>query len=342
MSLPTSNSTAAELARELTQATRPGVNLSEALQAAAEGSRNRRLASALRAVAERVNRGEPLEQILTHDSPLPLHLAGLMRASLATGQPALAIAEWLFARERARSHWHNVLGAISYPLATLAGTYVVFLFFSIWLIPDLRAMLDDMGLKIPAASRAIFWFTEKGAPLSLAIFGGVAVLLLLVRVIGGRSVWSQLVSAAPVIGPLWLWSGSSELLRALAILLDRRIPLPQALQLTGEGISDAALAGHCRRLAARVEQGSELTRAMQSSPELPPSIFPLIRSGERSGTLPDSLRAAAEMLESRLQAQASIVMQLAPTLIFLAITGMALMMVAGFMVPLLTLIQGLT
>lgn len=336
------NSQAAALAREITQATQTGAPLSEALLAASDGAHDGRTARALRQLSERVARGEPLAQILENNSPLPAHLSGLLRASLATGQPSLAIAEWLFARERAHSHWKSVLAALTYPLATLAGAYGLFVFLSMYLMKDLALMLTEFNIQMPDHVQAIYLFTQHGAPLSLVLLGGVAVILLLVRVFGGRSVWSQFMTAVPLLGPLWHWSGSSELYRVLAILLDRQIPLPQALQLAATGISDAALGQHCQRLAVRVEQGSELARAMQASPELPASTFPLIRNGERTGTLVASLTTAAEMLESRMQAQAAIIMQLAPVVIFLLVIGIYFLLVTGYILPMFSLIRGLT
>ncbi|QDU29854.1 Type II secretion system protein F [Anatilimnocola aggregata] len=341
------SSTAADnaLARELTQATRSGAQLGEALLAAAEGTSDRRLGRALTSIAERIKRGEPLDQILTKDSPLSAPLSGLMRASLVTGQPAMAISQWLFIREQSRAQWQNVMTALNYPLISLAATYCVFLFISLWLAPALKSMLENMtslGVKLSAGTAAIYWFTEYGVAISLTLFGFIGAFLLLLRLIGGRSTWSQFVSAAPVLGPLWHWSGSSELLRALALLLDQQIPLPQALRLTGDGIRDAALARHAHTLAVRVEQGASLSQAMQALHELPASIFPLVRNGERSGTLPDALRTAAEMLASRQQAQASMILQLAPTVVFLLIAGMVVMMVAGFLAPLVQLIRGLS
>lgn len=318
------------LAHELTLAARSGAPLGEALQAAAEGASDRRLARQLRELARQIERGESLEQILTKSSSVPPHLAGLLRASLATGKPSFAIAEWLFARQQTRSHWRSVLAALAYPLATLAAAYALYVSLSIWLLPDYLELFDGSLIKAPPGLLAFFKFNTRGAPISLMLLGGIGVALLLVRLIGGRRGWSRLMTAVPLFGPLWRWSSSSELYRALAILLDNQIPLPEALRLTGEGISDADLAVHCRWLATRVEQGSELHRAMRASPELPPSTFPLIRNGERAGTLVASLRTAAAMLDTRLQAQASIITQLAPTVIFLAVFMIVGMMLAGF------------
>jgi general secretion pathway protein F len=335
------NSTSAALAGELAQATRGNLRLSEALQAAAEGAQSRKLRMALEQVATRLERGETLEHVLANDSPLPPHLSGLMRAALATGQPGQAIAEWLLARERARAYWNNILAALYYPLATLLAAYALFIGFSLWLIPELRATLEMLKIELPEAVLAIYWVTGQGAYVSLIVLGILAVILLLIRVLGGKRGWSLFMSTVPLFGSLWHWSGSSELYRALALLLEQRLPLPEALRLTSQGIADAALARHCEALAAQLEQGTDFTHAVQRSPELPASTLPLLRSGERAGDLVAGLRAAADMLESRLQAQSSLLLHLAPAVIFIAVLGMALMMVVGFVIPLLTLIRGL-
>jgi type II secretory pathway component PulF len=302
------------------------------LQAAAEGTSDRRLARHLRDLAQRIDRGESLEQILTTGSSLPPHLAGLLHASLSTNKPSFAIAEWLFARQQAHSHWRSVMMVLAYPLATLVATYALYVYFALRLLPDFSSLLEglEFGVKFPSGVLAFFRFNMSAAPISLWVLAGLAVVLLLVRLLGGRRGWSRFMTALPIFGPLWHWSSSSELYRALAILLDNQIPLPEALRLTGDGISDAALAAHCRWLATRVEQGSELHRAMRASPELPASTFPLIRSGEQAGTLVASLRTAAEMLDSRLQAHASIIMQLMPTVVFLLVLCLVGMMLAGF------------
>ena len=321
------NSNTTELARQIVQGTQSSLPLAEALFAAAEGTADCRLAKSLKILAERIQTGEPLPQILTENSPLPPSLSGLLKASLATGEPARAITEWLVARD---VHWRNVMQALIYPLATLAGTYLLFLFMAFHLVPVFLQIGEGMQyMQRPGPLQAAYQVLQQGAPLSLMMLFGVAVVLLLVRAIGGARGWSQFMSALPLLGPLWLWSGSSELFRALAILLERKIALPEALRLTGSEINDAALAQHCRELALQVEQGATLSNAIQTARELPESTVPLIRVGEKSGTLAAACRTAAEMLETRLAAQANLVRQLAPTAIILLTLSMYASMAAA-------------
>lgn len=341
MNANSSNSNAAGVARELSQALSSGGSLGTALEAAADGCRSRRLARALRKLAERVNRGEPLEHILQTNSPLPPFLSGVMRAGLATGHPALSIAEWLFLRERVHSQWREVLGAIAYPLAMLGATYALFLVLNFAVLPGLKEGLAELNFQqqLPPSTERVWWCMDHLPRISLEVLGIVAVGLGLVRLIGGRVAWSKLMWSLPLLGSLWHWGGSSELLRALALMLDHHIPLPQALTLTGDGISDAALARHCQQLSESVDQGMELSRSMQKNPVLPPSIVPIVRSGERAGNVSDALRGAAEMLDARLQALSSLVLLVAPTVIFFLIVGLALALVVGFALPLISFIR---
>ena len=138
-----------ELARQLVQGVQSTLPLASALQAAADGTTDRLLARALRAVAERIQAGEPLPQILSANSPLPPSLSGLLKASLATGEPARAITEWLTARQQAGVHWRNVMQTLAYPLATLAGTYFLFLFLAFWVVPGYKPILEDMRREVP-------------------------------------------------------------------------------------------------------------------------------------------------------------------------------------------------
>jgi type II secretory pathway component PulF len=75
---------------------------------------------------------------------------------------------------------------------------------------------------------------------------------------------------------------------------------------------------------------------------LPLSIVPLVHWGERQGALPDALRSAAEMIEGRLNLRTDMLIQVIPPVLFVFVGALALSMVSGLFLPLVSLIQGLT
>ena len=94
------------------------------------------------------------------------------------------------------------------------------------------------------------------------------------------------------------------MLRSLSLLVDHRVPLPEALRLTADGITDAYVAEQCRSWPQRVEQGSPLWAALVDA-----AVAALVdRAADPLGraeatALAEALRSAAEMLEGRLRSR---------------------------------------
>jgi type II secretory pathway component PulF len=125
-------------------------------------------------------------------------------------------------------------------------------------------------------------------------------------------------------------------------LVQYHIPLPEALRLTADGVSDAYIAEQCRKLASRVEGGSSLTMSLVKLRTLPLSIVPLVRWGERNNALDEALRSSAELIEGRLRSRTHVVAQIVPPLVFITVGVSLASAVLALFLPLISLIQGLS
>jgi type II secretory pathway component PulF len=334
--------TAEAVVSQLAHLTGGGGSLGAGLRAAAEESRSFRLRRALLHLAGEVDRGRPLDDIVAATTRrLPTELGGLIRASQRTGHLGVVLAEWLENRRAARQHWSEVVAAIAYPVITLALANVIFVLFCIGVIQPFEQIIEDWGLRVPANLPVLLWIGGTGVYWYLAGLASLAAVLVGWRLIGGAASFSWLVSQTPIIGPTWHWTGVSEMLRSLALLVEHRVPLPEALRLTGGGITDANVGRACRLLATRVEQGSPLYMAIIQARSLPLSIVPLIRWGEMQGVPEDGLRAAAEMLEGRLRVRSVLAIHVLPPLVFLFIGICTVSVFGTFMSTILSVLQGL-
>jgi type II secretory pathway component PulF len=146
----------------------------------------------------------------------------------------------------------------------------------------------------------------------------------------------------PVIGPLWRWGRLAYFSRLMGLLLDQRVPLPEALRLTAAGLPNTALAAACHRAAAAVEAGRPLAASLAAQRPFPPTLIPLVEWGQQTPALAEAFRAAAEMFEGRVQyQQAFLGVILAPALLLLIALFIGTVVLA-LMLPLLHLIQCLT
>jgi type II secretory pathway component PulF len=338
-----SATTATVVAERVASLSSAGIPLPEGLRAAAAEADSWHLARALQHVARELDRGRSLDDLLTSSGRrLPPHLAGLIRAAQPTGDFGPILAAWLENRRAAREHWRAVLAALSYPALTGVFAIIVFMLFAVFFVGTFRQMYDDFGLKLPLMTTHFLWLCDVGTyviPLSAVICITTAIA---VRLFGGRSGWSMLMTNLPLVGPNWHWTGVAEMLRCLSLLLERQMPLPEALRLTADGIADAYVGGQCRRLADSVEGGTSLTMSLIHLRTLPLSIAPLVRWGDERGLLPESLRSAAEMLEGRLSLRTDALVQLLPPIIFMLVGMFVGSGVLAIFLPLISLIQGLS
>jgi type II secretory pathway component PulF len=294
-------------------------------------------------LARELERGRPLDDVVAAATRrLPPHLAGLVRGAQRTGHLGPVLVEWFENRRAARQHWANVTTALAYPAFVVALAVLIYILFAMMIVQPFRDIISDMNLRVTGNLAAVFWVSTTGLTWflwSLAILTGMLVVL---RLVGGRMAWSWMVTQLPLVGGTWHWTGAAETLRSLGLLIEHRLPLPEALRLAGDGATDAYVGRLCHGLARRVEQGTPLFLAILEQRGLPLSIVPLVRWGEQNDVLPDGLKSAAEMLEGRLRMRSLLLIQVIPPLVFILVGLIALSFITLVMGTMLTMMQGLS
>ena len=75
---------------------------------------------------------------------------------------------------------------------------------------------------------------------------------------------------------------------------------------------------------------------------MPASITPFVRWGERTGKLPEALRAVTDMLLRRVQMRTLLLRSIAPPVAFILVGLLIGFMVISLFMPLVSLITGLS
>lgn len=319
-----------------------GLPLAAGLRASALESDSWKVRRAMLTLATEIERGSSLEQCLTKCRGLPRELKGAMAAAQRSGAYSPILVQWLADRRAARTRWRAFLATFSYPALALFLAVAVFLLFSLLVVPVFARMYEEFGLKLPAMTTMTIWAADAGSRIVVAVGGILIVCVIALRLLFGAAGWSLIVTSTPVIGMPWHWSGVAEALRLLGLMVEHRVPLPEALRLTSGASRDAYLANQLRKLAERVEQGTSLTMSLVRLRTLPLSIVPLVRWGERHGELGDALRSAAQMLEGRMNLRTDMLIQVIPPILLIFVGATAASTVVGLVLPLIALIQGLS
>lgn len=337
---------ALEVTRRMAELGQGGIPLTEGMAAVADELGSGRLARTFRTIARDGDRGLPLERILQQrESQFPRHIVGLVRAARRTGQLEQALTELIEQHCRMRDLSRAVRASMAYPLMVLTVAIALVLLLQVLLAGHLADLSDTgWGVELPYVTQWMIWWTDGGA----AWVGGTLLLLvlglLLLRLVVGASAWQRMRATVPLFGPLWHWSGVAQWTRLLGLLVQYRVPLPEALRLAADGSRDANVAQVSRRLADGAEQGRQLSEMLAGTYRLPASLVPLLRWGEQSSALDEALRSSSEMLEGRVLLRANLLRVILPPLALLLIAVAVGLLVAALLLPmvqLLDLVSGL-
>jgi type II secretory pathway component PulF len=336
----------AELSGQIAGLTRAALPLAPSLAALAEELPRGRLRRSMQELSECLESGVSLDQAIEHQrGRIPPHLRGLVIAATRSGRLGEVLGQFSgfvsIGTELKRQLWLS----LAYPMLSIVIALALFSFTSVYLVGQFESIFRDFGIPLPLMTIVILevsrlirsvWSTVLLLAVALFLFWLTAPLLMrpaLLRSMAGK---------IPIVGGVWRWTSLSEFCHLLALLLENALPLPEALRLTGEGVQDSTIDTVCHRLAPAVESGQTLAEAMAGRRPFPTGLARLVRWAENQGSLPEILHMSAEMFEARARAHASFTGTFLGVAAFILIFFGIFSVIAGLMLPLVTLISRLS
>ncbi len=334
---------AGQLAECVALVTASGLPLASGLRAAAAESGPSRVSEALGWMADQVEQGRSLDDVLAGSTGVfPGHVRGLLLAASRTGDVGAALVELTEHQRLMRELGWRVLRGLAYPLVVVCLAFVVFELVVQLNVGIFRKMFLEFQLQLPALTQLLIWWYQYGITVVLAVFVGVLAVVAVVRFGGGRAVWLRWGKVLPLFGPLWRWSGLAEWSGLLSVLIRRQVPLSEALQLAAAGVRDADLSRLSLQLAEAAGRGQPLSQLVAETRRMPASLVPLLRWGEQAGVLADALAAGRAMFESRVATRAWLLQSILPPLLCVAIGAAFMLLIMGLFLPLISMISALS
>lgn len=328
---------------ELAELSAAGVPLPAGLRAAAEEGGHAGLTAALLQVADQLERGRTLEEaVSSSELALPDYTRRLIAAAARTGPFGPSLLELLDRGRDLAALRRRIWQSLAYPAIVAGLAFAVVVSLSSILGGAFERIYCDFGARLPAITVLFLNWRFVAPRLTLLLVLVAAGLFLLLRFGVSPLRRRRWLAAVPLLGPMGHWLSLLEWLGLLRALLQNQVPLCEALQLAGDGNSDANVAQLSRILAEGVARGRSLSQAMTAQRAMPASLVPLIRWGEQLGTLPESLEISGELLEERVHMRFVWLRMALPPLMFLAVGCGIVTMVIALFLPLIALIQAMT
>jgi type IV pilus assembly protein PilC len=219
----------------------------------------------------------------------------------------------------------GIRGALLYPAIAGVVTIIVVGILMFFVLPAFSNLYSSLGAQLPALTRAIMTLSEILRAHALHILLGFAI------VIGGVIIYSRtadgkyridvLMLKMPQLGKVNLLNELSRCCRSISLLFAAGLPLTEIMPLVIQGASNRVVAQALYGVQADMLKGEGLARPMAKNPIFLPMMVQMVKVGEETGSLDNTLNAVAQNFESEAADKTKTLIGMIPPVMTIIIAG---------------------
>jgi type IV pilus assembly protein PilC len=334
--------------RQLSVVLQSGVALAQGLNLLAENMTNKKFSACIERISARLSAGEELSSCLQQYPKIfaPITI-GLIQAGEAGGildQVLDRIATLMEEQAKIRG---QIIGALIYPILVLVLAVSVSLGLLIFIVPRFKDMFDNMGAELPALTSFMLSLSNFvtsfgfaiGAP--IAVTGGIYLFRGYYATKEGRLTIDRSIFKVPLFGDLILRSEMASMCDTLCTLVNSGIPIVEGMERCITASSNQLIRNTIRRGIILVEQGQELSYALDQSKVLPRLVISMIKIGEETGQLSFMLEKLSLFYKREVEATVSALTKAMEPAVIFVVAGIVGTIVISLYLPMFSLIQNM-
>jgi type IV pilus assembly protein PilC len=195
----------------------------------------------------------------------------------------------------------RIKGALMYPIMVVVVAIVVVAILVTKVFPTFVSFYSQLGATLPTATRILIgivgWLQHYGFYLLLALLIAVGAIYLYSKTPAGKYRWDKVMLRFPVVGRIIQLSALSQCCRTMALLIKVGLPLPEVLAVTINSISNAIINESLAGVQQELIRGEGLSQPMEKRDIFLPMMTQMVKVGEETGNLENTLNTVAESFE---------------------------------------------
>jgi general secretion pathway protein F len=291
--------------QELAMLLKAGLDLDRALAVLTGLSDIGRLHAPLTEVRNRVRKGAGFADALGADATFPKFYVSMVRAGEFGGTLSNSLQRLADYLVRTLAVREAITSALVYPallLLTAGASVTVILVF---VLPEFQSLFADAGKSLPLPTRIVMGAGDVLRNYGAAIGLAIAAFAVWFRQSLQRPEFcykvDRFVMRIPVLGSVVVAIEVERFMRTFGMLLASGIPVPSALALSKDVLSNTVLSRALTEAATSLREGERLAQRLARTDIFPPMTIDLIEIGEESGKLDEVLLRQADLDEVRIK-----------------------------------------
>ena len=288
--------------REMAHLKQANMPLDKALAMLKEMAATDALRAFISKVEEGVRGGKSLYQsLLPFERDLGRQYLVLIRAGETSGSLHVVMKELTVQLEAQDKLRNYVISSMTYPIILLVVAVLSVVLLLAFVVPQFREIFDSMGDALPYSTQLVVNLSDLIRSHWMLILLGVVVLFFLlsrwVATAAGRMQLDTMLLDMPLFGKVVKNLQFAVYFRTFGILLQRGVPMVDALRIAVDTLTNVALRKDLEPLVGIVKTGKRLSTGFVS-PHFKKTTAPqLIRVAEETGQLDSTLLSLADRYE---------------------------------------------
>ncbi len=292
--------------RQLSSMLTSGLTLMQALNIMKNQIKNPAVNDMLQGITASVEDGasfsSSLEKYPHFFSPIYVALIRVAESSGLLDKVLLRLSDNLEKQQKLQS---TIRGALIYPIIVIIMMVAVVVIMMVVAIPQLTSFYNTMGVTLPLSTMFIvnisnlfvkFWWL-----VSIGIFLAIFIFRKWYGQESGRHTVDRFILRIPFVGNLISKSLMVEFSRTLGILVGAGSLVVDSLLRSADVVDNSVYRAEIVLIAKRVEKGISIGDALEAGSIFPPILVQMVKIGEQTGKLDESLTRVAEYFEREVE-----------------------------------------
>lgn len=320
------------------------VPLDDALRALTSQVESPLLSNTMAAVKDSVSEGKSLFDALNAFPNVFTRLyVNMVRAGESSGNLGIVLERLADFLEYQMETRGRIIAAMTYPSVMIVAALGIVAFLFVNVVPKLKKVFESLKVELPWYSKLLIKTSENMQTywwlIAIVLIGSVVGFKVWIGTPEGKKKFDKFALNAPLFGQIILRLNISQFTRTLSTLLNSGVHLVQSLEITKAIISNSQISSVIEDAKIAVQEGKPLGVTIEKSGRFPGLVTHMISTGEATGELESMLSHVANAYESEVQRKISAMVSLIEPLMIVLLFGVAIVVVAGLMLPMLSVMN---
>lgn len=283
------------MSRQISTLFEAQVSALKAFHLLSSNTENPALVKVLSTISSDIESGISISEALSrHPAVFSVFYVNMVKAGEESGkltQTFSYLAEYLDRQYQLTSKTKN---ALIYPGFVIGVFLVVMLLMFVFIVPRLKAIIQDSGQAIPLSTKIVFALSDLLINYGLFVFIGVGIFVFYIyrmtKTEAGMKYLDRLKISIPVMKNIFIKLYLSRISDNLDTLLSSGVTIIRSMELTSIIVGNRVYEDIMKDATEKVKSGSSLSEALGSYPEIPPIMVGMVHVGEETGSLGNILK----------------------------------------------------